>query len=173
MIRHVKVTEQNLLFAVGVQKSLFPEYSARSNYVDAIEGRMSGETCVGISGIYSDPADHANAWLGWFGILPEFRRQGLGSEALRLFEQKAREDGFVYTRLYTDRDHNDAAISFYRANGYVGEAYDNPDDPASRDYPICIFSKSLFGEPVPAWDNKNIHLTRQVQRQIHDAQESR
>lgn len=70
-------------------------------------------TCVGITGLYYYPGDRDNAWLGWFGIRKPFRRQQLGSTAMRLFEEMAVARGYQYARLYTDAEDNDAAIAFY------------------------------------------------------------
>ena len=173
MIKQVRITEQNLIFAAQVQHTLFPECSAWENYNESVRNLSSNEyyllyldeVCIGISGIYQYPSDPASAWLGWFGILPAYRRYGYGSEALGIFEQTARDRGFAYARLYTDRYNNEAAITFYTANGYSGEIYDNPDDPAAFQYPIFVFSKSLTGDPVPPWNNREMNFTEQMKKE--------
>ena len=78
-----KVTEKNIDFAVEIQEELFPGESGRANFEESIYGSAGFEyfllyengTCVGIIGIYSYPEDPKSAWLGWFGIRKEFRRE--------------------------------------------------------------------------------------------------
>lgn len=73
--------------------------------------------------------------------------------------------GYRFARLYTDAVNNDAAIAFYKANGYTCEPYLNPQDPACTQYPTVIFSKALSaGAPAP-WNNRSIHLTEQIAKQ--------
>ena len=70
-----------------------------------------------------------------------------------------------FARLYTDAENNDTAIAFYTANGYTGEPYRNPDDPACRIYKTLIFSKPLAGGAPVLWNNRSIHLTEQIEKQ--------
>ena len=77
-----RVTEKNIGYAVEIQEELFPGESGRANFEESIYGSAGFEyfllcedgTCVGIIGIYSYPEDPKSAWLGWFGIRKEFRR---------------------------------------------------------------------------------------------------
>ena len=82
-----------------------------------------------------------------------------------MFEEYARKKGFKFARLYTDKFNNDTAISFYISNEYISEDYSNDNDPAYKKYPILIFSKSLTDQPLELWNNKNIHLTEQIEKQ--------
>ena len=172
-MRFEKITEKNLSFAVSVQEELFPGESAETNYRESLEIPSlyeyylirEGDDCAGIIGLYRYAEDPDSAWLGWFGIREGFRRRRLGSAALKRFEEMAVSGGYRFARLYTDAVNNDAAIAFYRANGYVSEPYRNPEDPACLQYPTLIFSKPLAdGPPVP-WDNRSIHLTEQIMKQ--------
>ena len=122
---------------------------------------------VGISGLYFYAVDPTSAWLGWFGILKEYRRLHLGSKALKIFEAMAVKLGFKTARLYTDKFDNDIAINFYRSNGYTEEDYLLDEDPASKKYPLFIFSKSLDGTKVTRWNNKNIGFTKQTEKQVY------
>ena len=124
-----------------------------------------GNDCAGIIGIYCIPEDPDSAWLGWFGIRKGFRRRHLGSAALKCFEEMAISREYRFARLYTDAHNNDAAIAFYQANGYLCEPYMNVDDPACLQYKTLIFSKSLGGEQLVLWNNRNMHLTEQIEKQ--------
>ena len=122
-----RITIHNIDYAVQIQSELFPRESASVNYEDSLDHSSGYEyfllyengVCVGITGIYNNLDNHESAWLGWFGIREPFRRQHLGSEALRIFEEMAAAKGYRFARLYTDAENNDAAMAFYQSNGYV------------------------------------------------------
>ena len=168
-----RITKDNLDYAVQIQEEIFPGESGRANFGEAIEGSFDGSyyliveggACAGIMGIYSYPEDHGSAWLGWFGIREGFRRKHLGSEAMKIFEGMAEARGCKYARLYTDAEQNEAAISFYKANGYICEPYQNMEDPACLVYKTLIFSKPLTHTPLALWNSRNIHLTEQIDKQ--------
>ena len=174
MIHLVRVTEENLDFAVHLQNTLFPDYNGEANYIDSLSGKTDSEyylvydkdTVIGITGLYTYPSDPDSAWLGWFGILEKFRRRHYGRETIRLFEKAARSRGFSHTRIYTDRYDNDTAIAFYTSCGYTSEIYDNPDDPACYEYPMLIFSKPLNGTEVIPWNSRNINLGEQMEKEL-------
>ena len=75
-----------------------------------------GET-IGICGLYSlTPETRHELWLGWFGIIPECRSLGFGSEVLTQLEAKAKETGATDVYSYVDADGK--PLSFYYRNGY-------------------------------------------------------
>ena len=169
----VRITENNLNYAVSVQEELFLGESARTNYEESLE-ESSGyeyyliyedEACAGIIGLYQYPEDPESAWLGWFGIREGFRRKHLGSKALKQFEEMAVSKGYRFARLYTDAVNNDTAIAFYRSNGYVDEPYLNIQDPACLKYKTLIFSKPLDSGELVLWNSRSIHLTEQIAKQ--------
>ncbi len=152
----IKITENNIEYAIRIQNELFPDEDGRTNFEESLEADFDydyyllydDETCVGIIGLYNFGEDKDSAWLGWFGIKKEFRRKGYGSEALKAFEEMAIEKGYRFARLYTGAENND-----------------NPDDPVSEKYKMLIFSKSLSKEKLVPWYNRNIHLTGQIVKQ--------
>lgn len=85
---------------------------------------IQDDRTIGVIGLYdiherltSDvPMDEA-LWLGWFGILPRYRRSGAGSAALALIEELAARDASGM-RLYTS-ENNTGAHAFYEKNGYT------------------------------------------------------
>ena len=120
-MKTIDLNKDNLQTAIDIQRAIFPTHDASQNYIDSVDGTTAnkyfllyedGIGYVGISGLYSLKADPESAWLGWFGILEQYRRNRYGSEALRLFELRAKELGYKYCRVYTDRDDNDSAIDF-------------------------------------------------------------
>ena len=173
MITLERITQNNLEYAVRIQAELFPGESAKTNYTESLSDGSGYEyyliykdgQCVGITGLYRYPEDPESAWLGWFGVKKSFRRQHLGSQALRMFEEMASARGFRFARLYTDAENNDSAIAFYKANGYTCEPYVNAQDPAAADHKTLIFSKALTSGPPVLWNNRSIHLTEQIEKQ--------
>ena len=173
MITLVRITENNLDYAVRVQEELFPGESARTNYTESLSEGSGYEyalmyqdgACVGVIGLYRYPEDPESAWLGWFGVRAGYRRRRLGSEALGMFEETAAARGYRFARLYTDAVNNEAAIAFYKANGYTCEPYENTRDLAAADHKTLIFSKALTSDPLIPWNNRSIHLTEQIAKQ--------
>ncbi len=169
----VRITGNNIDYAVQIQEELFPGESGRANFEDSLEENTGFEyyllyeagNCAGVTGLYRYPEDPDSAWLGWFGIREGFRRNHYGSAALKMFEEMAAARGYRFARLYTDAVNNDAAIAFYTANGYISEPYQNAADPACGKYPTLIFSKSLTEEPLVPWNNRFLHLTEQIAKQ--------
>lgn len=173
-MKTIDLNKDNLQTAIDIQRAIFPTHDASQNYIDSVDGTTAnkyfllyedGIGYVGISGLYSLKADPESAWLGWFGILEQYRRNRYGSEALRLFELRAKELGYKYCRVYTDRDDNDSAIDFYKSNGYAFEEYVNPSDPCCFDYPVLIGRKSVCDKPAPLWNNRDMDFTRQIFKQ--------
>lgn len=168
-----RITKNNIEFAIQIQEELFPGESGRANFEESLDENSGfeyyllyeGGACVGVIGLYSYPEDRDSAWLGWFGIREDFRRKNLGTAALKVFEEMAATRGYLFARLYTDAVDNDVAIAFYKANGYVCELYQNPQDPACMKYKTVIFSKSLTSRPLVFWHSRNIHLTEQIAKQ--------
>ena len=168
-----RITENNISYALSIQQELFPGESARVNYEESLIAASyyeyfliyEGNDCAGVIGLYCYPENPDSAWLGWFGIREAFRRRHLGSKALKQFEDMAISKGYRFARLYTDAMHNDTAIAFYQANGYLCEPYLNSEDPACLIYPTLIFSKPLSDEPMVFWKDRNIHLTEQIEKQ--------
>jgi len=173
MIEKKLITKENLEFALEVQRIIFPKFDARHNYLASIEDNAflkyyllytDGE-CVGISGFYITEKDKKSGWLGWFGILPEYRRKKLGSIALEMFFEECIENGCTHARLYTDLEDNYATIQFYLKNGMVAEIYENSNDNLNG-IGVLVFSKlldkSVQFEP---WGNKNLGLREQIEKQ--------
>ncbi|MCH5166994.1 MAG: GNAT family N-acetyltransferase [Erysipelotrichales bacterium] len=112
---------------------------------------------VGITGLYNYNDDTENAWIAWYGILPQYRSKGLGEELLKETISLAKDQGFRYIRLYADLLDNADAIKLYEKNGFIKEKY----TAEKLDYDCWVFSKSLFDEEVPLWNNKNLCLSGQ------------
>ena len=108
---------------------------------------------VGITGIYRYQKDEA--WLGWFGILPKYRKKGYGKMLLEETMKLAEKLGYKTMRLYTDKKENDKAIKLYEKSGFVGEKY----LAEKLSYDCWIYSKSLYNDKAKLWNDKNLNLS--------------
>ena len=175
-MKFVPITADNVAMACRMQHQLFPQEDCNADH-DYVNGYTHperrrehwliqvGSDFVGIAGIYDLDVEPETAWLGWFGIMPEFRRKGYGEAALSLFEDVARKRGYLYARLFTERTDADA-IRLYLRCGFSQEEYSCPTDPDSLTVPMYIMSKSLYMDrPCPAWNNRDIKLWYQFSKQ--------
>lgn len=139
-------------------------------YDDSIAGNLDGCTrldyylafddgkLVGITGIYS--VNDEEAWLGWYGVVPECRSRGYGNAILDFTLEKMKSYGYKIALLYTEKDVNVEACKLYRKKGFaegktytlldgkvVGEQRDRSD--ACHE---TVFFKSLAGSSIDSWD---------------------
>lgn len=173
MVRLELINKDNIEYATRIENIIFPEYNARNNYLGSLEKdsktkyylAYDNNECVGITGIYYYKDDFDNAWVGFFGLLEEYRYKGYGKELLKLTEDLMKDMGFKYSRLFTDRLNNDVAINFYKRNGYVFEKYDSNLEELKDLFDVVIGSKSLCDLEVPKWNNRFINLSKQTKKQ--------
>lgn len=71
--------------------------------------------CVGVTGLYSLGQDPTELWLGWFGLLPDFRKMGFGSLALAMTKYLASDRGARGLMAYVDQS---GPLSFYKERGF-------------------------------------------------------
>lgn len=76
----------------------------------------SDDNVVGLCGLYSLRDNVDDLWLAWFGIIPEFRNNGIGAEALRLMKQEAYDVGCKRLMSYVDKEGK--PLPFYYRNGF-------------------------------------------------------
>ena len=125
MIKHIKLNQDNLAFAIEVQNEIFPYEDATKEYTDMVNGQSdanfflvyNGDDCIGVSGLKHYGIDVEDGFLGWFGILPKYRRLGLGSEALRLLDETARDLGIkggLFSKSLIDSAKGNENLSIYK-----------------------------------------------------------
>ena len=114
---------------------------------------------VGIIGIYQYKKYKKDVWLNWFGVLPEFRKRGIGTLALLEIIRIAKNLGYENLRLFSYRSHG-KAHGIYRKNLEIEEEYLNELDKEtlSKQGECKIFSFSLDGKKVEPWNSKYIDL---------------
>jgi GNAT superfamily N-acetyltransferase len=73
---------------------------------------------VGVSGLYRQPGMPNNlVWVGWFGIRPRFRREGLGTSAMYALIDVSRSIGCQQLWVYTGSS-DYGAVCFYKTLGF-------------------------------------------------------
>jgi len=70
-----------------------------------------------------DELDKNSIWLGWFGVLPEFRSKGIGRKSLLDMIEKSKEYGKKFFRLYTNDNGDSKARPLYRSVMHMFEKY--------------------------------------------------
>lgn len=175
----ILVDKNNYKDAIQVQKSIFPNENGTLNIIASLDIDLFVKTTgleyendhvkyylaevdgkyVGITGMYYYDKYIDSAWLGWYGVLPEYRNKGYGREILRRTMDLAKEKGFKYMRLYTDFVDNHNAVNLYEEEGFVGEKYTLE----KLTYDCWIYSKSLTESKVELWNNQNLNLGYQSQ----------
>ncbi len=171
-----RITWDNLELACKIQNEIFPEEDGRQNFIEQIQKDpyrkeqdyyivYLDEEPIGITGIYSYHEYPENAWLGWFGILNQYRKRGYGGRVLDKTIELAKEKGYTKFRLYTD-EYAKSAHKLYKSRGLVAELYDNKEDKDEFFIAdIYIYSLSLTNEPIDLWNNKILGLKEQGEKE--------
>ena len=93
MLKYVKITKENIVFATNIQMKIFKDECAYQNYLDIINKNLEWQNyylvydddiVIGITGLYcfEDINITNSIWLGWFGVLEEHRLKGYGMKIL-------------------------------------------------------------------------------------------
>lgn len=177
MIKLKLVDFTNYKKAIEIQKTIFPHEDGTLNILASLDRDLfmqktslfyeddhvkyyiayDNDEAVGISGTYNYGDDNTTAWLAWFGVLPDKRRNHYGEEILKQTMKIAKQKGFKVMRLYTDAIGNATAIKLYEKLGFIGEKYSAEQLP----YDCYIYSKSLNDKKISLWSNKILGLTYQ------------
>ena len=171
----VIVDKKNLELAIQTQNRIFTNHGGYDDgTIDFLKGLSSkpdrewnfiehylakdGDEIVGCSGLYSYYDNPKEAWLSWFGVLPDARKKGYGEQILTTTKELAKQKGFTALRLYTSGKLYANACRLYERTGFTGEKY-------TKELPLMgfkerIYSVSLTDQPVKPWNNKHLHIFR-------------
>lgn len=175
-IKFVKVTKNNLDLVCKIQNTLFPEEDGRQNYIESINKDPYRKEMdyyivyienipIGITGIYAYNEYPNDAWLGWFGILEKYRKNGYGGAVLDKTSNLAKGKGYKNFRLYTDENAK-SAHKLYESRKMVKELYDNKDDKSQYyNSDTYIYSLSLTDKIIDFWNNKLLGLKEQGEKE--------
>lgn len=139
----VPLSNTMLNSAVLLGETIFPHRTDQKNvrwtFSDSLQRPDSGKEywlavnkqgkILGMTGLYIDNKDEKVVWLGWFGVHPQHRHQGLGSILLRFSITEAVKRGFSKLKLYTSSDKNElAAHNLYEKFGFIQSGIDEKAD---------------------------------------------
>lgn len=179
MLNYVEITNDNIQYATTIQMKVFPDECAYQHYKDTIKKNVEyqkyylvykKDKVVGITGLYSfeDISVTNSIWLGWFGVLEEYRNKGIGKQILLDTIQKAKELSKKYPikffRLYTSERDNEIAQILYEKVMDIKEYYNNSND-FNYDNTCVIYSKSLSNDKVKYWNNEFLNLKEIVKNE--------
>lgn len=121
---------------------------------------------VGITGMYllnmydENVEDNDDVWLGWYGVLPEFRSRGIGKQSLLDIMDMAKRFGRKYFRLYTNNDINSTAYPLYEKVMQTREVYENLDYDRDCSKKYLIYSSSLTSDDCALWNNRCAYVSK-------------
>lgn len=155
-MRFELINKNNVILATKIQLKIFGSKSecAYLHYVNSFISQKDyflvydKNKIVGITGLYIDEFTQEDdvVWLGWFGILPEFRHLGYGQKILEKTIQLAKKRNKKILRLYTSID-NENARKLYDKIMDICEPYDIEKEKC------LIYSKSLSDGEVKKFGN--------------------
>lgn len=171
-LKYELIDENNIKLATSIQHTIFPDECAYIHYKYAIDTNYKrnkyfiikwNEVPVGVIGLYiDDEIDNESIWLGWFGILPEFRSKGIGRKSILDMIQEAKKYNRKYFRLYTNDKGDSTARPLYRSVMQLYENYNNLND-YNYDGNCLVYSYSLCNEKVSLWNNRFLNLKEDKQ----------
>ena len=179
MLKYVEVTINNIEYATKIQMKIFPKESAYEHYKYAIESNLEYQkyylvykdnNVIGITGLYSNEniSETNSIWLGWFGVLEEYRYKGYGKQILidtiQIAKELSKKYPIKFFRLYTSERDDKLAQPLYEKIMDVKEYYNNKED-INYDNTCIIYSKSLNNNKVEYWNNKFLNLKNIVEAQ--------
>jgi GNAT superfamily N-acetyltransferase len=142
-IKIIPLSKETLNTAISLIQKIFPyrldqKYAQRS-FSDSLTNSNPHKTywvainkegrVVGTTGLYLDRNDKSVVWLGWFGVHPKHRKQGIGSKLLLFTIDEAKRKGYSLLKLYTSFDKNEkAAHQLYKKFGFVQTKSDKKSD---------------------------------------------
>lgn len=175
-INFQEIGKDNLELACKIQNEIFPNEDARENYIECINKAPYRKELdwyivyldnkpIWVTGIYSYHEYPDDAWLWWFGILNQYRRNGLGGKVLDMTMSLAKEKWYKNFRLYTD-EFSKSAHKLYESRWLIKEKYDRPDDEDQYFHAeIYIYSISLISKDVELRNNKLLGLKEQGEKE--------
>lgn len=166
------IDNNNINLATSIQYTIFPNACAYEHYKYSIENKYKTEMYyiakynsipVGITGLYAHgETDNESVWLGWFGVLPEFRSRGIGKQILIDTIEKAKQYGKKYFRLYTNDNGTSTARPLYRSVMQIYEKYNNKDD-YNYNGNCLIYTYSLCDDEPKKWNDRFANIKEDIE----------
>ena len=169
------LSQSNLKEVALMQYNLFKDYwCGYTDFIRELQGRKNdlpvtylikyqGKS-VGIVGLYQLDMYPDVIWLNWLGVLPQYRRLGIGTHALFKIIEIAKQYKRNEFRLVTYKVWNNTAQHIYHKIMQRSEYYTNCDDwqKGIKEGKAMIFSSSLIDKKISKWKNKYIDLNSDI-----------
>ena len=135
MLVYQKLNKSNYNEILKIKHQLFPESNSDDDYIKYFNNEVKSnyylvlkddKPCATI-GWYDFDNKNTDAFVGWFGVKPEFQGQGIGKEILQYIIDEVKALNYDYLRVYTDKVVNPISILLYNKMFDVKEAYLNSD----------------------------------------------
>lgn len=186
-MRYELIDKNNLILATRVQLEIFPKEIGYYSYKLSIEDNhehfkyylvYKEDVIIGVTGIYTYcNYDDESIWLGWYGVLEEYRLHGFGKQILMDTFEMAKEEAkknpkIKYFRLYTSSRDNAIAQILYRKFMTICEDYNNPND-INYDNSCLIYTKSIDDNvrDIELWNSRCINLKEEDENIINGFKE--
>lgn len=172
-MRYELIDTNNLILATRVQYKIFPNEIAYACYKESIEDNhrhfkyylvYKENVIIGITGLYANNNFEDNSiWLGWYGVIDEYRLHGFGKQILfdtfnMAKEWAEKEPRIKYLRLYTSSRDNKIAQILYKKYMDICEEYNNPND-INFDNTCLVYTKVIRkGDNNKMWNNRFLNL---------------
>ena len=154
MLKIKKVDVKNCQLAKNLQAMIFPDEVSPLQIERGIKTNnpqnfiaFDGEGPVGIVGFYKSDDLQDHVLINWFGVLPQFRHNGYGTEILNWLIKKCKKREENYMTTYTEKGVNDSAIALYKKLGFAVKDYGCEEDikhmkklGISNNYVTCFLS---------------------------------
>lgn len=156
-LKFEKLNTKNYNQVLKIKHLLFPESNSDVDYERYFNGEKNSEDFlvklnnnpVGITGWYEFDCD--NAFMGWFGVLPEYRNKGIGSTITNWTIDLVSKLQYKYFRVYTDIVVNRDSCKLYNKFFDVCEKY-TADDNLGKTNQFVIYTKWLSADKN-LWNN--------------------
>lgn len=167
-LKYIPVDLENLKLAYKIQKEQWPEEPDYNDLYDKAINTTSdnieflvynNETLIGITGVDVIGKFRDSIWLGWFTILPKYRRNGFGKKVLldtiEYCKGLNKYNNFrIDTVYYEDRP----SLFLYDKIMDLREDYTCEDTNEYKNN-FLIYTKGLNSEPEP-WNNRYLGLKK-------------
>lgn len=138
----VPLSQANLKETQAVLQAVFPTEPDAQHYFElSLRPKRKGASyfeyfvlvvdgkVIGTTGLYRERSTPKDLWLGWYGVLPEYRGQGWGSVLLDFSVQKSKEMGAENLRLWTTDEPDMAkAALVYAKKGFTLDSKEWDDE---------------------------------------------
>lgn len=152
-----KLSQDNYTDMIEIKHKLFPESNSDEDYINYFDNKVKsnyylvsnkGVPCA-IVGWYE--YDSNNVFVGWFGVLEDYRKQGIGTKILEYIMGEVKKLNYKYLRVYTDKVVNYASTKLYDKYFDIKENYTYPDK-LGKTGNFIIYTKYLK-DKKEKWNN--------------------